>query len=220
MHMHYWYGCIDTPHKDYRKHVSKFRIITDNLRIRRDKGNSIPDKSWMLYLLEIFNTQRVAVELNLICQFDNQNYFEAIFKGHNQYRFKKVLPQIGHSYHREINFIDKDSTLEFYLKDINLNEDEKFFLNVDRGLFTFQFHQSFTGLEWWNRISSHPYPIRYEIEISNLMYGYNDALEDPNSKVFFPISSIYENKDNTVRSYPAKLSDITRRNGCICYLVN
>ena len=220
MHMHYWYGCIDTPHKDYRKHVSKFRIITDNLRIIRDKGNSIPDKSWMLYLLEIFNTQRVAVELNLICQFDNQNYFEAIFKGHNQYRFKKVLPQIGHSYHREINFIDKDSTLEFYLKDINLKEDEKFFLNVERDLFTFQFHQSFTGLEWWNRISSHPYPIRYEIEISNLMYGYNDALEDPNSKVFFPISSIYENKDNTVRSYPAKLSDITRRNGCICYLVN
>lgn len=218
--MHYWYGCINTPHNDYRKHVSKFRIITDNLRIIRDKGNNIPDKSWMLYLLEIFNTQRVAVELNLICQFDNQNYFEAIFKGHNQYRFKKVLPQIGHSYHREINFIDKDSTLEYYLKDIDLNEDEKFSLNVDRGLFTFQFHQSFTGLEWWNRISYHPYPIRYEIEISNLMYGYNDDLEDPNSKVFFPISSIYENKDNTVRSYPARLSDITRRNGCICYLVN
>lgn len=218
--MHYWYGCINIPHNDYRKHVSKFRIFTDNLRIIRDKGNNIPDKSWMLYLLEIFNTQRVAVELNLICQFDNQNYFEAIFKGHNQYRFKKVLPQIGHSYHREINFIDKDSTVEYYLKDISLNEDEKFSLNVDRGMFTFQFHQSFTGLEWWNRISYHPYPIRYEIEISNLMYGYNDDLEDPNSKVFFPISSIYENKDNTARSYPARLSDITRRNGCICYLVN
>ena len=200
--------------------MSKFRIFTDNLRIIRDKGNNIPDKSWMVYLLEIFNTQRVAVELNLICQFDNQNYFEAIFKGHNQYRFKKVLPQIGHSYHREINFIDKDSTVEYYLKDISLNEDEKFSLNVDRGMFTFQFHQSFTGLEWWNRISYHPYPIRYEIEISNLMYGYNDDLEDPNSKVFFPISSIYENKDNTARSYPARLSDITRRNGCICYLVN
>ena len=218
--MHYWYGCINTPHNDYRKHVSKFRIFTDNLRIIRDKGNNIPDKSWMLYLLEIFNTQRVAVELNLICQFDNQNYFEAIFKGHNQYRFKKVLPQIGHSYHREINFIDKDSTVEYYMKDISLNEDEKFSLNVDRGMFTFQFHQSFTGLEWWNRISYHPYPIRYEIEISNLMYGYNDDLEDPNSKVFFPISSIYENKDNTARSYPARLSNITRRNGCICYLVN
>ena len=147
--MHYWYGCIDTPHKDYRKHVSKFRIITDNLRIKGDKGNKIPDKSWMLYLLEIFNIQRVAVELNLICQFDNQDYFEAIFKGHNQYRFKKVLPQIGHSYHREINFIDKDSSLEFYLKDINLNEDEKFFLKVDRELVYFsvssKFHWSLNG---------------------------------------------------------------------------
>ena len=103
---------------------------------------------------------------------------------------------------------------------MNLNEDEQFFLNVDRGSFSFQFHQSFTGIEWWNRISYHPYPIRYEIEISNLMYGYNDDLDDPNSKVFFPISSIYENKDNTVRSYPAKLFDITRMNGCICYMVN
>ncbi len=217
--MHYWYGCIDTPHNDYKKHVSRFRIITDNLSIIGDKGNRIPDKSWMLYLLEIFNIQHVAVELNLICQFDNQNYFEAIFRGHNQYRFNKVLPQIGHSYHREINFIDNDSRLVFYLKDLNSNENEKFSLKVDREQFTFQFHQSFTGVEWWNRIAHSPYPIRYEIEISNLMYGYNDDLDDPNSKVFFPISSIYENKDGTIHSYPAKLYDITRRNGCIYYLV-
>jgi hypothetical protein len=64
-----------------------------------------------------------------------------------------------------------------------------------------------------------PYPIRYEIEISNLMYGYNDNIDDPLSKVFFPIGSIYENKDGNTHSYPAKLHDITRRNGCICYLV-
>ena len=32
----------------------------------------------------------VPLELNLICQFDNQNYFEAIFGGVNRYRFKKV----------------------------------------------------------------------------------------------------------------------------------
>ena len=217
--MHYWYGCVDTPHNDYRKDVSKFRIITDNLRIIGDKGNRIPDKSWMLYLLEIFNIQHVAVELNLICQFDNQDYFEAIFRGHNQYRFTKVLPQIGHSYHREINFIDNESRLEYYLKDLVSNEDEKFSLKVDREQFAFQFHQSFTGVEWWNRISYSPYPIRYEIEISNLMYGFNDDPDDLNSKVFFPIGSIYENKDGTTHSYPARLHDITRRNGCICYLV-
>ena len=184
--MHYWYGCIDTPQNDYRKDVSKFRILTDNLRIIGDKGNRIPDKSWMLYLLEIFNTQHVAVELNLICQFDNQDYFEAIFRGHNQYRFSKVLPQIGHSYHREINFIDNESRLDFYLKDLDSNQDEKFSLKVDRGQFAFQFRQSFTGVEWWNRISYSPYPIRYEIEISNLMYGYNDDLDDPRFSGVFP----------------------------------
>lgn len=217
--MHYWYGCIDTPHNDYGKDVAKFRFITDNLKIIGDKGNKIPDKSWMLYLLEIFNIQHVAVELNLICQFDNQDYFEAIFRGHNQYRFTKVLPQIGHSYHREIHFIDNDSRLEFYLKDLNSSEDEKFSLKVDRAQFAFQVQQSFTGVEWWNRISYSPYPIRYEIEISNLMYGYNDDLDDPNSQLFFPIGSIYENKDGTTHYYPAKLYDITRRNGCVCYSV-
>ena len=217
--MHYWYGCIDTPQNDYKKQVAKFRIITDNLKIIGDKGNRIPDKSWMLYLLEIFNIQHVAVELNLICQFDDQDYFEAIFKGHNQYRFTKVLPQIGHSYYREISFIDNESRLEFYLKDFNSNEDEKFSFKVDRNQFAFQFHQSFTGVEWWNRISYSPYPIRYEIEISNLMYGYNDDLDDPDSQVFFPIGSIYENKDSTTHSCPARLHNITRRNGCICYLV-
>jgi hypothetical protein len=217
--MHYWYGCIDTPQNDYGKEVTKFRIITDNLKIVRDKGNRIPDKSWMLYLLEIFNIQRFAVELNLICQFDNQDYFEAIFKGHNQYRFTKVLPQIGHSFHRQIKFLENESILEYYLKDLNSNEDEKFSLKVSREQFAFQFHQSFTGVEWWNRISYSTYPVRYEIEVSNLMYGFNDNLYDPNSLLFFPIGSIYENKDGTTHSYPIKFYDLTRRNGCVCYLV-
>ena len=52
--MHYWYGCIDTPHNDYGKDVAKFRFITDNLKIIGDKGNRIPDKSWMLYLVRNF----------------------------------------------------------------------------------------------------------------------------------------------------------------------
>ncbi len=62
--------------------------------------NQIPDRSWMLYLLEVFNSQNIAVELNLISQFDGQDYFEAIFNGINQYRFKKISPLIGHPYMR------------------------------------------------------------------------------------------------------------------------
>ena len=75
--MHYWYGCIDTPFKEYRDHLPRFRFITDTIQLKRDLGNMIPDKSWMLYLLEVFNIQKRAVELNLICQFDGQDYFEA-----------------------------------------------------------------------------------------------------------------------------------------------
>jgi len=50
--------------------------ISDILTVFEVMGNQIHDKSWMLYLLEI-SREDVPAELNLICQFDNQNYFEA-----------------------------------------------------------------------------------------------------------------------------------------------
>ena len=217
--MHYWYGCIDTPFTEYRNYLPKFRFITDTIYLKRDLGNMIPDKSWMLYLLEVFNIQKRPIELNLICQFDGQNYFEAIFNGHNQYRFRKVLPQIGKSFYREITFMDEESTIEYYLKDTELNVDERFRLPINKELFAFQFYQCFTGVEWWNRVGYEPYRIRYEVSVSNLMYGYNDNKEDPNSKIFFPIGTTYENKDGNRNSYPLDLNMMDRINGCISYTV-
>jgi hypothetical protein len=67
---------------------------TDIIGLIEDMGNQIPDKSWMLYLLELFNNQNIAIELNLICQFDDQNYFEAIFNGVNRYT-KKCCPYLA-----------------------------------------------------------------------------------------------------------------------------
>lgn len=217
--MHYWFGSINFPSQDYKSNTKAFNIVTDNIRLIKDNGNNIPDKSWMLYLLEIFNAQKLPVELNLICQFDNQNYFEAIFRGHNQYRFRTVLPEIGHVYHRQIIFRKWDTTIEFYLKDMNTGKDENFFLNVDKRSFSFQFFQFFTGIEWWNRINHYPYPIRFEIEVSNLMFGINDDISDPNSIIYFPIKSIRENKDGNFVTYPTKLSNVSVVNGCICYTV-
>ena len=52
-------------------------------------------------MFEIFNRENTVSELNLICQFDNQDYFEAISTGVNRYRFKQILPIIGHSYIRQ-----------------------------------------------------------------------------------------------------------------------
>lgn len=217
--MHYWYGCIDTPFTEYQTHLSKFRLITDVIRLNKDLGNMIPDKSWMLYLLEVFNIQKHPAELNLICQFDGQNYFEAIFKGHNQYRFRDVLPEIGNSYYREITFLEKNSTIKYYLKDLSIGVEEEFCLSVNKELFAFQFYQCFTGIEWWNRMGHEPYNIRYDVLVSKLMYGYNDNTDDPDSKTFFPIGTIYENKDRATNTYPINLNFLNRIDGCICYTV-
>jgi hypothetical protein len=69
--------------------------VSDTITLVEDLGNQIPIKSWMLYLLELFNTQDIAIELNLICQFDNQNYFEAIFNGVNRYDSKKYCQYLA-----------------------------------------------------------------------------------------------------------------------------
>lgn len=76
---------------------------SDVIKICKDLGNNIPDKSWMLYLLELFDSGAIdnihrAIELNLICQFNEYDNFWAIFAGVNRYKFNKVLPVVGHSY--------------------------------------------------------------------------------------------------------------------------
>ena len=92
--LHYWVGSFCRI-LDKNQGIPLFpggvTAISDIIKIVADIGNQIPDKSWMLYLLELFNIRNIPVELNLICQFDNQDYFEAIFQGVNRYRFKKVL---------------------------------------------------------------------------------------------------------------------------------
>jgi hypothetical protein len=216
--LHYWIGSINNPQIYYKNHYNKFNIITDILRIVTELENRIPDKSWMLYLLEIFNSQQIAVELNLICQFDNQNYFEAIFNGVNQYRFNNVLPKIGNSYIRQIKFNKFNRTIEYYMQDLENQIDESFILDV-KALFSYLFSTSFTGVEWWNKIAYKPYPLRYKIEISNLLYGFNDDASDDASVIFFPFDSLYSNKDGSFNysQYPINFIFNGIRNGCICY---
>ena len=66
------------------------------VQISKDLGNNIQDKSWMLYLLELFDSGATAsnnfpIELNLICQFYEFDHFWAIFAGVNKCRF--TLPE-------------------------------------------------------------------------------------------------------------------------------
>ncbi len=216
--MHYWIGSINDPQLFYRDYFYKFNIISDNIKILEELKNNIPDKSWMLYLLEIFNPQQIAVELNLISQYDNQNYFEAIFNGINRYRFTKVLPEVGHSYLRQIKFDKSKSSIKYYLKNLYNHTDEVYNLNMNGdSSFSFQFSSSFTGVEWWNKIESRPYPIKFKIEISNLMYGLNDNPYDSESVIFFPFSSLNSDKDGNYSSYPVKFDYNGIKNGCFCY---
>jgi len=162
--LHFWVAsfCYNLDDNRRLRFPRGVIAISDILTIFEDVGNQIPDKSWMLYLLEIFSTEDIPAELNLICQFDNQNYFEAIFSGVNRYRFKRVLPIIGHSYLRQIIMNSLKQYIIYILEDRNTKQIERFELLLDSG-FIFQAQRHFTGIEWWNRINNFPYPIRLHL---------------------------------------------------------
>ncbi|HZA61561.1 MAG TPA: hypothetical protein VE573_01715, partial [Nitrososphaeraceae archaeon] len=169
--MHFWAGsfCGILDGSSNKPAFPRRTIAaTDVIALVEDVGNQIPGKSWMLYLLELFNKQQnIAIELNLICQFDSQNYFEAIFNGVNRYRFKEVLPILGHSYLRQIIMNSQKECISYLLQDRNTEQTERFDLrlNIGRGLsFAFEASNHFTGIEWWNKIGNFPYQIRYHVQ--------------------------------------------------------
>lgn len=192
--------------------------ISDIIKIAGDVGNQIPDKSWMLYLLELFNIRKIPVELNLICQFDNQDYFEAIFQGINRYRFKKVLPIVGHSYLRIIMMHEKNRLIRYSLTD-QLNADTEIFdFSLDNMKFDYVGGNQFTGIEWWNKTGNFPYSIRYNVEVSQLMFGFLDKA-DSDSITFVPHNSLIPNNDNSGTDYPISFRNIMLKDGCVCYSV-
>lgn len=191
----------------------------DVIKILEDRGNRIPDKSWMLYLLELFNIKNIPIELNLICQYDDQNYFEAIFQGINRYRFKQVLPKIGNSYARTILMDAKNNIIRYSLANQNNNESEKFDFTLDGFNFNFQSASQFTGIEWWNKMTNSLYHLRYEVEISQLMFGLQDP-RDYESITFVPYSTLVPNNDGSEGNYPVFFSDVILKDQCICYTVH
>lgn len=224
--MHYWVGsnCLVTNISDNNPKTRSFFplgvvSIVDRIRIVRKMMNNIPDKSWMLYLLEIFNTQDIALELNLICQFDDQDYFEAILRGVNQYRFVHVLPVIGHTYNRQIFLDSKKQKIRYVLADTDGGQSEIYDLSTeDLPRFDFQGSRQFTGLEWWNKVSNSPYPIRYEVEISQLLFGIKDNSSDEYSSTFYPYNALFPNDDGSRTSYPVSMKNLKiKDDGCLSY---
>ncbi len=193
--------------------------ISDVIKLEKDLGNQIPDKSWMLYLLELFNMQNIPIELNLICQFDNQNYFEAIFLGINRYRFKDIIPEINHSYLRIVYLDKKNAQINFILTDQTNNKSERFNLDIKKTNFDYKTLNQFTGIEWWNKTGSFIYPVRYQIEISQLMFGTEDK-NNLQSIIFFPHTVLIPNKDNNFfNKYPVSFQNVGLKDNCPCYTI-
>jgi hypothetical protein len=228
---HFWVGSFCRCIFNGREYFPRGAVAaSDIITLVNDLGNRISDKSWMLYLLETFNTQNVTCELNLICQFDGQNYFEAIFQGRNQYRFKQVLPILNHSYQRQIIVNQSNCIICYLLTDKMTGQSEIFNLLIGNNInnshhkgfncFDFEILNQFTGIEWWNKVGNFPYPIRFHVQVSQLLYGCKDtASEDANSILFRPYNALLSNSDGLAKQYPISFvnSRVKEDDGCICY---
>ena len=227
---HFWAGSLCNI-IDGNKHrfPSKVFAASDVIKLVTDLGNQIPDKSWMLYMFELFIDKRrnVPLELDIICQFDNQNYFEAIFGGHNQYRFTNVLPEVGHSYKREIIVDPKDRIIDYNLNDITNGRQESFQLHknnvkhpsINLEEIEFEGSMHFTGIEWWNKVDTYPYPIRYHAEVLLLRYAQNDSLNEGKIN-YIPYKIVISDIDIQGKKYPISFQNPRTMDNCICYDVN
>jgi hypothetical protein len=91
---------------------------------------------------------------------------------------------------------------------------------LDSG-FIFQAQRHFTGIEWWNRINNFPYPIRYHVEISGLLFGFSDNLLDPESLIYRPYNALVLNSEGSgIENYPISFYNAKMNyDGCICFNV-
>jgi len=241
---HFWagsfcrcYSVIAVEHKDNPELYFPSAVVgaSDVIRICKDLGSNIPDKSWMLYLLELFDSGATdnnhrAIELNLICQFNEYDNFWAIFAGVNRYKFTKVLPTVGHSYLREIILHKYDNSIEYRVMDLNDgNATERFLFQLNEAEsknMSFQGLNQFTGIEWWNKDGNSPFPIRYEIEFSNLRYAQEpvevpefDKEKNIEGVIFKTYDALVPNKDGYAKEYPVSFDRANIKDGCICYTV-
>jgi hypothetical protein len=220
--LHFWVGSFCGILDGSRSKLAFPRQViagADIINLIEDEGNKIPNKSWMLYLLELFTNQNnIAIELNLICQFDNQNYFEAIFNGVNRYRFKEILPILGHSYLRVIIMNLQKKCVSYILEDTKTKQTERFDLFMNTiGVVLHEASNLFTGIEWWNRIGNYPYPIRYKVEVAQLACGLSDRSSDPESITYYPINALIPNSEGSNVLYPVSFYNPRIESGCISY---
>ena len=85
--------------------------------------------------------------------------------------------------------------------------------------FVFEGQNHFTGIEWWNKIGDFPYPIRYHVEVSQLMYGMSGNPSDSESIIYGPYTALIPNSEGSNIRYPISFHNARIEDGCICYNV-
>ena len=80
---------------------------------------------------------------------------------------------------RQIIMNSTIKSIRYIPQDITINKSEKFDFAVEDESFIFEGANHFTGMEWWNKSGSCPYPIRFHVEISQLLFGQGDDPSDP-----------------------------------------
>ena len=208
---HFWVGslCLFRGRAELPPGIM---AVADAITIVEDMGNRIPDRSWMLYLLEVFDRKTGApAELNLICQFNDRDNFWAIFAGVNRYKFTEVLPAVGHTYQRQIIFQKQSQAIQYVLTDRTAGKSEKFVFNVTGIAFEGKSH--FTGVEWWNKVASQTFPVRYRVDISELMCG----IADTQGITYMPYDGFVPNKDDSASSYQVSFVNPAPSQGYLSY---
>lgn len=85
----------------------------------------------------------------------------------------------------------------------------------------------FTGIEWSNKKENSPFPIRYEVEFSDVRYAQELIKVSPEfgkeknieHLIFKPYNALVPNKDGFAKEYPVSFDCTNIKDGCICYTV-
>jgi hypothetical protein len=187
----------------------------------------------------------VPLELDLFCIFDGKSQFTAVFNGNNQHDFN-IVPEVGGSFMREILLDSPNRTIKYRLTDVKKGESELFELNSstikgsgkneeERKLakeylvkvlnqVKFESYKHFTGIEWWNKSNTVPFPARYQVQFSMLSYTNQhpdlSGKGDPKNVNYVPYRTLMPDTDTLRKQYPISFQSLREMRGCICYDVN
>jgi hypothetical protein len=109
-------------------------------------------------------------------------------------------------------------TVSYILGSQNTKQTERFDLHLKNAEeFVFEGQNHFTGIEWWNKIGNFPYPMRYRVEISQLMYGLSDNPSDSESMIYGPYNALIPNSEGSNIQCPIAFHNARIKDGCMCY---